>query len=714
MKQISQNYKTGAIKLEEVMQPALKSGGVLVQTLFSVISAGTEGMKVREGKMNYLQKAKARPDQVKKVIESVRQQGLVATYNKVMNKLDSLTPLGYSLSGRVIDVGRGAEEFSVGQLVACAGAGYANHSEVNFIPKHLVVPIPESVRPEHAAFATLGAIAMQGYRQAKMQLGESACVIGLGLIGQILVQILKAAGIQVMGVDISEERCGLAQDCGALFAGTADDPTLMEHIKRETQGAGADCIFITAGGKSNQPVEMAVAMARDRARVVDVGITRLDLPWKDYYEKELEVVFSRSYGPGRYDPNYEERGIDYPIGYVRWTERRNMQAFLDLLAARKIDLTPIVSAIFPFDEAEKVYRDMAAGKHEGLGILFQYPDGPLEKQNRLVLKPARLPGKARDNVRLGVIGAGNYASSMLLPHLVNIKNVELLEVATATSLSAKNAARKFGFKRISSHYQGMLQADDIDAVVIATRHKAHAVMTAEALAAGKAVFVEKPLAIDLEGLENVRRVIEETGNDRLQVGFNRRFSPAVTSVKKLLGPNKAPMVMTYRVHAGPMESGSWYLDPEQGSRFIGEAGHFLDVFAFLTESQPVSVTAKSLRPQNPTQEDLENLAVVVQYSDGSIGNLLYLTQGGIKVPKEFLEVFASGRTIQMHNFEYLQVFEGTAARKIKMGVLNKGQKEEMQAFVRAVQTGGPMPISIQSLFDTTLLTLSAWDSAANQ
>jgi predicted dehydrogenase len=302
---------------------------------------------------------------------------------------------------------------------------------------------------------------------------------------------------------------------------------------------------------------------------------------------------------------------------------------------------------------------------------------------------------------------------MLLPHLVNIKNVELLEVATATSLSAKNAARKFGFKRISSDYQGMLHADDIDAVVIATRHKAHAVMTAEALATGKAVFVEKPLAIDLEGLENLRRVIEEIGNDRLQVGFNRRFSPAVASVKKLLGPNKAPMVMTYRVHAGPMGSGSWYLDPEQGSRFVGEAGHFLDVFAYLTESRPVSVSAKALRPGNPTQDDLENLAVVIQYQDGSVGNLLYLTQGGAKVPKEFLEVFAAGRTVQMHNFEYLMVFEGVSNKKVKLGGLDKGQKAEMHAFVEAVRTGGPMPIAAQELFDTTVLTISAWEAAAS-
>ncbi|MBU1340872.1 MAG: bi-domain-containing oxidoreductase [Proteobacteria bacterium] len=713
MKQISQNYKSGAIRLEQVTHPAIKSGGVMVQTLFSVISAGTEGMKVREGKMNYLQKAKARPDQVKKVIQSVQQQGLKATYEKVMNKLDSLTPLGYSLSGRVIEVGRGAEEFSVGQLVACAGGGYANHAEVNYIPKNLVVPVPNNISIEHAAFATIGAIAMQGYRQAKMQLGETACVIGLGLIGQILVQILNAAGIKVMGVDISEERCRLAQDCGAVFTGTNENSALIQHIKQMTQGAGVDCIFITAGGKSNQPVEMAVAMARDRARVVDVGITRLDLSWKDYYEKELEVVFSRSYGPGRYDPNYEERGIDYPIGYVRWTERRNMQAFLDLLSSRKIDLTPIVSAIFPFDEAEKVYLDMAAGTLEGLGVLFQYPDKPIETQSRLIIKTDTLTPKTTDEVRLGVIGAGNYASSMLLPHLGAIKNVQLIEVATATSLSAKNAARKFSFARLSSDYQALLQAEDIDTVLIATRHKAHSSMTAEALIAGKAVFVEKPLAIDFEGLDLVQKAITKTGNNRLQVGFNRRFSPAVTTMKKLLGPNKSPMVMTYRVHAGPMESGSWYLDPEQGSRFIGEAGHFLDVFAYLTESRPVSVTSKSLRPEKPTLDDLENLSVVVQYADGSIGNLLYLTQGGIKVPKEFLEVYTSGRTLQMHNFEYLMIFEGNSAKKIKLGGLDKGQKAEIQAFVKALQAGAPMPFTVQELFDTTMLTLCAWEATSS-
>ena len=711
MKQISQNYKNGKIQLERVTLPALKSNGVLVKTLFSVISSGTEGMKVREGKMNYLQKAKARPDQVKKVIQSVNQQGFWNTYQKVMNKLDSLTPLGYSLSGRVIAVGAGAEEFQVGQLVACAGAGYANHGEVNFIPKNLTVPIPDEVSPEHAAFATIGAIAMQGYRQSSIQLGETACVIGLGLIGQILVQILNAAGIQVLGIDISENRCTLANSCGAVFSCTPHEPSLVQHVMRHTQNLGVDCIFITAGGNTNQPVEISASIARDRARIVDVGKTKLDLPWNSYYEKELEVVFSRSYGPGRYDANYEEKGIDYPVGYVRWTERRNIQSFIDLLAKKSISLDPIIAEVFDFEQAEKVYNDLAEGKQNGLGLLFRYPEKIQDEANKLILNLTEYTAKAQDVVRLGVIGAGNYASSMLLPKLNELKEVKLVEVATATSLSSKNAARKFGFERISSDYKQMLLADDINAVLIATQHKAHASMTAEALEANKAVFVEKPLAINFKQLENIQKVIHETSNSRLLVGFNRRFSPALTKMKQALSGVKTPLMLNYRVHAGPLESGSWYLEAEQGSRFVGEAGHFLDVFSFLTGNKPISVSAKSLRPKQSTQDDLENIAVLVQYQDGSVANLLYLTQGGIKVPKEFLEVFGAGKTIQLHNFEYLQIFEGIKSRKIKLQGTNKGQKEELEAFVQSLIKGEAMPIAVQDLLDTTLLTLCAWEAA---
>ena len=711
MKQVAQNYKSGEIRLQDASAPALKRGGILLETRFSLISTGTESMKVREGKMSLLEKAKARPDQVKKVLQSVQQQGLMATFHKVMNKLDSLTPLGYSVSGVVTAAGADAQEFQVGQRVACGGVGYANHAEVNFVPRNLVVPAPDGVSLQHAAFATVGSIALHGFRQGRLQVGETACVIGLGLIGLLITQILKAAGIRVIGTDPSAPRRALAVQLGCDIALAPDDPALAATVARLTNGAGADGVFIAASSPSNDPVELAAALARDRAPVVEVGKTGLELPYKDYYEKELEFHFSRSYGPGRYDPNYEERGIDYPIGYVRWTERRNMAAFLDLVAQRKVQLDPLISSVFPFDKAESVYQDIADGKLSGIGFLFEYP----RHAGEAVPPPAAAPSakktvKAAGVLRLGFIGAGNYAASMLLPHVAGRKDVKLVEVATTTALSGANATRKFPFERSSTDSKALLAAEDVDAVVIATRHAAHAEMTADALRAGKAVFVEKPLAIDLAGTEAVRKALMETGNERLQVGFNRRFSPLVRSIAELFEGWTGPLVMHYRVHAGRVEKGSWYGDGSEGSRFIGEAGHFLDVFGFLADARPVSVFAQAIRPENPTQDDLENVAVVVNYDDGSIGNLLYLTQGSAKVPKEFLEVFGAGKTAQLNNFESVNVFDGVKRRRVSGGTVNKGQREELEAFVKAVTSGTEMPIPIQSLLDTTLVTIAAAES----
>jgi predicted dehydrogenase/threonine dehydrogenase-like Zn-dependent dehydrogenase len=715
MKQVTQNYKTGAIRLEEVAAPALKPGGVLVRTRYSAISIGTEGMKVREAKLSYVGKARARPDQVKKVIEAVRQQGFLATYNKVMNKLDSLTPLGYSLSGEVIAVGDGVDEFHVGQRVACAGAGYANHAEINFVPKNLVVPVPDGVLMEHAAFATTGSIAMQGFRQGEMQLGETACVVGLGLLGQLLVQILRAAGARVIGVDLVEHRCQLALNLGAAAATTPDDPSLMSTIKRLTLGAGVDCVFITAGGSSNAPVELAVQVARDRARVVDIGKTRLDLPWNEYYLKELDVRFSRSYGPGRYDPMYEERGVDYPIGYVRWTERRNLASFLDLVADGKILLDPIISSVRPFAEAEQVYQQIGQGKDDFLGIVFEYPDDAVGLPQRSVsalIQPQPRSAHAQ-RLGVGVIGAGNYASSMLLPHLARHSDVRLVAVSTTTSLSAQNAVRKFGFQRATTDYTELLADDGIDAVVIATRHSTHARIVAAALRSGKTVFVEKPLALSPTELEHVRRAIIESGNERLMVGFNRRFSRSVNTIKKCFASTLGPMVLNYRVHAGQLDKGSWYLDQAEGTRFAGEAGHFFDVFAYLIGSRPTSVSATCLRPdREASPDDGENVVATVQYENGSIATLAYLTQGGQKLPKEYLEAHGGGRTAQLDNFSSVMVYEGNDYTRMRMGRLDKGQKDEMSAFVEAARTGGPMPISTDCLFDTTLTTVAAVKSVS--
>lgn len=708
MRQVSQNYRTGRIRVEDADAPGCRPGGILVQTAFSVISAGTEGMKVREGKMSLLGKALARPDQVKKVVRTLRQQGLQATRQKVMSRLDSLTPLGYSLAGTVLEVGPGADEFHRGQSVACAGAEYAHHAEVVFVPKNLAVPVPPGVALRHAAFATIGAIALHAFRRSELQLGESACVIGLGLLGQILVRILRSAGVAALGVDISPERCQLAADGGAAMATVPGDPGLAAKVRGLTGGRGADAVFVTAGGDSNGPIELAVELARDRARVIEVGKTRVEIPWNDYYQKELDVRFSRSYGPGRYDPVYEEKGIDYPAGYVRWTERRNMEAFLDLLAHARIDLQPIITSVHAFEDAEQIYEEIAEGRAGGLGLLFEYtvPAVPAAPA------PPRIPERAvsrQDQARIGVIGAGNYALTMLLPHLAGNPRARLAAVATRSALSALNACRRFPFERHGTDAKALLGSRDIDAVVIATRHSSHAALVAAGLEAGLTVFVEKPLAIDPAGLERVRQAMVAAGNDRLMVGFNRRFAPLVVELRDFFASRTRPLFMNYRVHAGQLDTSSWYLHETEGSRFLGEGGHFLDVFAFLTGARPVSVNAACLRPAKSIPDDRDNVAVTVTYDDGSVGTLLYLTQGGSRVPKEHLEVFGEGRTAQLDNFDKLHLFSGDGKRARRAG-LDKGQKAEMAAFVQAICTGGALPVGVDCLFDTTLATLAVDES----
>ncbi len=711
MKQIAQNYKSGELTVLDVPVPACKPGGVLVRTEFSLISAGTEMMKVQESKLSLVGKARARPDQVKKVLESMAQQGPMATYRKVAGKLDSYTPLGYSTSGVVVEVGDGADGFAVGQRVACGGNQFAFHAEYNWVPKNLCVAMPEGVASADGAYATVGAIAMQGFRQSEAKLGESACVIGLGLVGLLLLQILQAAGLRVFGIDPDAGRRALAEQLGAVAAGAPDGATLgtlKSQIKLHTDGMGVDYIFLTAGGKSNGPVELAAELARDRAMIVDIGKCNLDLPWNAYYEKELELRFSRSYGPGRYDPNYEERGIDYPIGYVRWTERRNMQSFLELIRAGQIDVSALTSQTVAFEDASAVYEKLNSGELKGIGTLFKYrEDAPAER--RLAARKPRVVKAAGKVVKLGVIGAGNYATSMLLPHLEKRPDVQLVEVATATALSAANAAKKFGFERVSTDYQGLLADNEIDAVLIATRHSSHAGMVCDALRAGKAVFVEKPLAINEEQLQTIRATMEETGNERVMVGFNRRFAPMLLVLKEAWGVAVGPQVVQYRVNAGPLAAGSWYADAgSQGSRFVGEGCHFVDTISWWLGSEPVAVSAASAK------NDPDNMVVTLTYGDGSIATVAYLTDGEPRYPKEAMEVFGEGKVAKMDNFQRIELWQG-GRRQMKKSTLqlDKGQKNEMAAFVDAVKSGGAMPIAVASLIATTEATFGATGSAGD-
>jgi predicted dehydrogenase/threonine dehydrogenase-like Zn-dependent dehydrogenase len=707
MKQIAQNYKSGALSLLDVPVPSCQPGGVIVRTTYSVISAGTEMMKISESKRTLLGKARARPDQVKKVMSAVRQQGLMATFQKVMNRLDSYTPLGYSLAGVVVEVGEGVEGLRVGQAVACAGNQYALHAEFNWVPETMCMPIPDGVSHEQAAFTTIGAIALQGFRQADIRLGESAGVIGLGLLGQILVRLLRGAGVRVVGIDLLPDRCRTGEAAGATACAVPGTPE-FERFKRQvaelTGGHGLDCIFITAGGDNNAPAEMAAEFARDRARIVDIGKCKLDLPWNAYYEKELDVRFSRSYGPGRYDPLYEEAGIDYPIGYVRWTERRNMECILEMLRDGNLDLSALISETFPFEQAVDVYERMNKGSISGFGVLFKYQEAP-KADRRVAARPA--PPKKADHVRIGVIGAGNYASSMLLPHLAKRDDVTLVEVVTNTALSAANAVRKFGFARSATDSAGLLSANDIDAVLIGTRHASHSVLACAALRTGKAVFVEKPLAISRDALDEIVRTIEQTGNDRLTVGFNRRFSPLLLQMKTAWGERVGPHIIHYRVNAGPLEKGSWYSQSAtEGSRFVGEGGHFIDTVSCWLEMDPVQVSGAA------ALGDQDNLSATLSYPDGSIATISYLTDGDQSVPKERIEIFGEGKTVCFDNFSQFEIWQRGRSSTTRSRTLDKGQKAELNAFVNAVKSGAGMPISIASLLATTSATLAVQESIA--
>ncbi|HEX3959304.1 MAG TPA: bi-domain-containing oxidoreductase [Trebonia sp.] len=717
MKQIAQNYKSGELAVLDVPAPTCRPGGVLVRSLFSLISTGTEMMKVSEASMSVVGMARARPDQVKKVMDQVQQQGLAATYKKVMNKLDSYTPLGYSLCGVVVEVGKGAEEFKVGQVVACAGNEQALHAEYNFVPVNLCAAVPDGVAPEHAAFATVAAIAMHGVRRGEVQLGETAVVIGLGLIGQIVVRLLVAAGVQAVGIDPVEARCRLAEKAGAALAGSPDDlDALASGLAAITGGRGADHIFLSAGGNTNGPVEAAVKLARDRARVIDIGKMKLDLPWNAYYEKELDVRFSRSYGPGRYDERYELQGIDYPAGYVRFTEKRNLESFLELLARNSLEVATLVDGVFPFKDAAKVYGDLKDGTLKAVGVLLEY-EQPADDAPRLATskvrpgatKPAvRSGNKQKSEVRIGFVGAGNYASSMLLPHLARLGTASLAHVATTKSLSAENAQRKFGFTTASTDSDEVFNDESLDAIFIVTRHATHARLVCRALETGKAVFVEKPLALTREETDQIVEAVTKTGNAQLMVGFNRRFAPLLTAMRKDFGGSATASNTRYLVNAGPLAKDSWYLnEAAEGSRFTGEGGHFIDTLTWWAGSLPEEVYALK-------GTDKGDVQATFRFSSGATGTIAYLTGGNARFPKETLDVTGGGRSARMDNFREAAVWtaRGKSATKARGGQ-DKGQRWEMEQFVEAVRTGGPMPIDLDSLLATTRATIAVAESLAS-
>lgn len=706
MKQIIQNYRTGVLKVEEVPAPMVRDGGLLVVTQVSLISAGTEKSTVQVAQKSLAGKAMERPDLVRKVLNKIRKEGVVDTLRMVFERLDTPAALGYSAAGIVLEVGKGVVGFSVGDRVACTGQNYASHAAVISVPKNLCVKMPGAIDFEEGSFVALGAIAMQGVRQAELQLGDRVAVIGLGLLGQLTVQLLKAAGCVVLASDLDPEKIALATAFGADVAATPD--RLIETAASFTQGAGVDAVLITASTKESGPVETAGEIARKKGRVVVVGAVGMEIPREPYYKKELELRLSTSYGPGRYDPEYEEKGHDYPYGYVRWTERRNMEAFLALIAQKKIDVKRLITHRYPIQEAEQAYRLMMEGNAPYLGIVVSYPGEEKVKPNRIIhLRNGGRSGR----VQLGIIGAGSHVKDRLLPALSGIKELSLRAICTANGIHAKALAEKSGAAYCASDYREVLKDEAIHAVLIGTRHQNHGQMVVEALRAGKHVFVEKPLCLSDEELEEIADVYEAKAREGLQlmVGFNRRFSPHIDQARALFQGRKNPLVMLYRVNAGALPRDHWIQDPEVGGgRIVGEACHFIDCMQALCGAVPTSVHARRIEQHSSGITDDQSL-LSLSFADGSIGTVVYTAGGDTALAKERFEAFGEGKALVIDDFIRTDFYAGGKQKTFKTGKQDKGFSAEMSCFVEAIQKGIP-PMSFEEIGAVTRATFRAVES----
>jgi polar amino acid transport system substrate-binding protein len=704
MKQVIQSYRTGVLKVADVPAPGVEAGSVLVVTSASLVSIGTEKMVMDLAKKSLIGKARDRPDLVKKAIERIGRDGIVATVGAVRSKLDQPIPLGYSSVGTVVAVGDGVTGISTGVRVACAGAKVANHAEVNLVPQNLCALVPDGVIDEVAAFVTVGAIALQGVRIANAALGEVFAVIGLGLIGQIALQLVKAAGGRVLGIDLDPAKVELARKLGADAAVVRSDDVLALAAAL-TGGRGVDGVLITAATASNDPVQLAGELCRDRGRVVVVGAVGMEIPRRPYYDKELSFFLSRSYGPGRYDPLYEESGIDYPIGYVRWTEQRNMEAFLDQCAAGRLNLQPLITHRFPIERAEEAYSLIAKGA-DAMGIVLTYQAH--ETASRTVEIPQR-SRPIRGDVRISVVGAGGFASGVLVPALAKVPNVRLDAIVSARGLSCRHLADKFGFERCSTETDAILTDPNTDAIVIATRHNLHARQVVAALEAGKHVFVEKPLALTPEELDAILTA-QARAEKVLLVGYNRRFSPLARELAGFLADRRSPLVMNYRVNAGPIPPESWIHDPSiGGGRIVGEVCHFIDLAAFLAGAPPISVHAQGVAPGSGVRSD-DNVLITVGFGDGSLCSIAYVASSDTSAGKERLEVMGAGSFALLDDFRLLDLHRGGKRRAIHKFVQDKGHRAEMQEFVEAVRRGRKYPIDLGTMAAVSRATFAAVDS----
>jgi predicted dehydrogenase/threonine dehydrogenase-like Zn-dependent dehydrogenase len=709
MKAVTQDMQSGGLAVTDVPPPALQPGGVLVRVRRSLISLGTERAIIALAKKGPIGKAKDRPDLVRKVMNRAKQEGLWNTYQVVKNLISSPIPLGYSCAGEVIAVGRDAGEFRVGDRVACAGLNFANHAEVDYIPRNLAARIPDEVSYDSACFVALGAIAMQGVRLAQIELGETVVVLGLGLVGQIAAQLARCAGATVLAFDPEPSKVKLGLELGAHHAATSAEQ-LAALVQDATDRHGADAVLVCAATKSDGPLRQAAEVSRLKGRVVIVGDVGLQVERRPFFEKELSLVVSRSYGPGRYDPNYEVHGTDYPLSYVRWTERRNMSSFLDQIARGTLAVEPLITQRYPIEDAETAY-EVVTGKREvpAIAIVLEY-EGEEKPVSKVTLPAASRPARA-DTIKLGVIGAGQFAKGILLPEFLRQKGVQIDAVCTASGLTSQHSAGRYGARFCTSDPADVLNDPAINAVIIATRHDQHASLTGAALAAGKAAFVEKPLALTEESLREVEAAVENGTSDRVMVGFNRRFAPLAVQCRDFFQNRREPLSLLYRINAGRLPADSWVLDPVTGGgRIIGEVCHFVDLCAFMTGALPERVFAEEVKSADQRLGDREAVSISIRFADHSIATIQYLSNGDTSVAKEYLEVSAGGRSAILENFRTLSLHRDNRRRRTRLLNQAKGHAQEVAAFIDAVRSGDAMPIAFPVLAAVTRATFMIHES----
>jgi predicted dehydrogenase/threonine dehydrogenase-like Zn-dependent dehydrogenase len=714
MRQIIQSYKNGKITIDEVPESVCKSGGVLIRTGASLISPGTEKMMIEMGQKSLLGKARARPDLVRQAWVKAQKEGFISVFKEAMNRLDEPLPLGYSAAGVVLEVGAGVQGFKPGDRVAAAGAGFASHAEMIWVPENLCVPIPEGVGFEEAAFVMLGGIALHGVRQAGLTLGETGVVVGLGLLGLLSVQLLVAQGCRVVGIDLDSKKCRLASQLGAGLTLVPGEDDLEEAVANFSGGIGADAVLITAASKDNRPILLGEAISRERARLVLVGVADIHLTRKAFWDKELSFTVSKAAGPGSVEPLYEAKGFDYPISLVRWTEGRNLAAFLDLIARGRIQVDKLITHRFPIDHALEAYDLILKNREPYIGVVLNYPQPEVHQgggdefppTRKVWLKPAASPVDSPNPQAIGLIGGGMFTKNILLPSLKKVPGVRLMGAATTTGVTAHHLAKKFGFAYATTDYKELLADPDIGSVIITTRHNLHAPLILEALAAGKHIFVEKPLCLTAGELEEIEAAYD--GSRLLMVGFNRRFAPLAQKVKAMVAGRTTSLVMTYRVNAGYIPGDHWVHDPEVGGgRLLGEVCHFIDFLHYMSDSEAITVSVTNISGALGKYRQDDNLNITLTFRDGSVGTILYTAKGPKAYSRERFEVFCEDSAAVIEDFRLGQVVQAARTRKISKFSMDMGYQAELAFFCQAAGESSQYGELFKSFAASSRATLKA-------